>query len=126
MRGGDRNLRQGIDVEQPETYAQRVEVAGRCKADLKISIPILLDGIDGKAQRSFGGMPDSMFVVGKDGRIALSERWTDAGALDRALAKISGKAPGLRSAGEASPEVKRERAEDEAEGERPPSKGGPR
>jgi hypothetical protein len=37
---------------------------------LEVSIPTLIDGIDNKVGSDYAGMPDRLYLVGRDGRIA--------------------------------------------------------
>ena len=63
------NSRFGINVESPKTLDERTEIATVCAAELKISIPIIIDGLDDKVGADYGGWPDRIYVVGTDGRI---------------------------------------------------------
>ena len=57
-------------IKDPTTTFERFQVASTCVADLKISIPCLIDDMDNTAARAYKGWPDRMYVVGKDGKIA--------------------------------------------------------
>ena len=61
---------EGIEVKQPKTEGERREVARTCATKLKISIPIVVDGLDNAVDKAYGGWPVRMYVVGKDGKIA--------------------------------------------------------
>ena len=37
---------------------------------LQIRMPVLIDGIDDEAARKYGGWPDRLYLVGRDGRVA--------------------------------------------------------
>ena len=64
------NTREKILVEQPKTYDQRLDVAKTMCSKLEISIPTLIDGIDNKVGSAYAGMPDRLYLVGRNGRIA--------------------------------------------------------
>lgn len=64
------NKRQGIVFNRATTLDERVSAATTCARDLKIDIPILIDGMDDKVEAAYQGWPDRIYIVGKDGIIA--------------------------------------------------------
>jgi hypothetical protein len=64
------NVREKILVEQPKTYEDRSGVAKVMCTKLEISIPTLIDGIDNKVGNAYAGMPDRLYLVGREGRVA--------------------------------------------------------
>ena len=64
------NRRAGIDLRDPQSLEQRAEVATSCAVRLQTSIPMLIDGLDNEVARQYGGWPDRLYLIGKDGRIA--------------------------------------------------------
>jgi hypothetical protein len=64
------NVREGILIQQPKTYEQRVDVVHTMCTKLNIKLPALVDSIDDKANKAYSAIPDRMYLVGKDGRIA--------------------------------------------------------
>jgi hypothetical protein len=66
-----KNTREGINVEQPKNLDERGKVAKTCVASLKIDFPCLLDDMKGTAQKAYSAWPDRIYVIGKDGKIAL-------------------------------------------------------
>lgn len=65
-----RNEEQGVIVKQPTTFEDRAKVAGACMADLKLSIPCLVDDLQNTAQKAYAGWPDRLYVIDKDGVVA--------------------------------------------------------
>jgi hypothetical protein len=63
------NDRAGVCFAQPRTTPERIAVAGKCCQALKITMPLLIDRIDDRVGHLYSGMPDRLYVVGKDGRI---------------------------------------------------------
>ncbi|GAB4149052.1 MAG: hypothetical protein Fur0037_17390 [Planctomycetota bacterium] len=57
-------------VEDPIDVEERAKVAHQCVDDLDLPIPALIDGLDDSVNRAYGGWPDRLYLVGKDGRIA--------------------------------------------------------
>ena len=64
------NDRAGIAVRQPRDQAERVDVADRCNGVLEMSIPLLVDEMDDRVGHAYSGMPDRLYVVDRDGRVA--------------------------------------------------------
>ena len=50
--------------------AERTEVAHSCAVGMRTSIPVLIDEIDNEVARQYGGWPDRLYLIGRDGRIA--------------------------------------------------------
>jgi len=64
------NVSQGIEVSQPRTLDERAAVAKSCALDLHIDLPVVLDDMADSTNLAYGGWPDRIYVVGKDGKIA--------------------------------------------------------
>ncbi len=64
------NRRSGIGLEDPQSIEERTEVATSCALRMRTSIPVLIDEINNEVARQYGGWPDRLYLVGKDGRIA--------------------------------------------------------
>ena len=68
------NESENIIFEQPATPDGRAEIAEACQVGLKISVPILIDGLDDAVEEAYGGWPDRLYVVKKDGTIGYKGR----------------------------------------------------
>jgi hypothetical protein len=64
------NRDQGIGVADPSSDPERSDVAQMCAVRLQIRMPVLIDGIDNETARRYGGWPDRLYLIGKDGRVA--------------------------------------------------------
>src|SRR6202795_5207171 len=64
------NRREQIAVEDPSSDEERAGVAQSCALRLEIRMPVLIDGIDNEVARHYGGWPDRLYLIGKDGRVA--------------------------------------------------------
>ncbi|MFO0819604.1 MAG: deiodinase family protein [Pirellulales bacterium] len=60
----------GISEQQPSTYAERIEVAGRCHARLNPTIPLLVDAIDDRVGHAYSAMPTRLYIIDRAGRVA--------------------------------------------------------
>jgi hypothetical protein len=64
------NRQEGIAVRDPSSLGERAEVAQTCALRMSIRMPVLLDGMDNSVARTYGGWPDRLYLIGKDGRVA--------------------------------------------------------
>ena len=67
---GSRRPARHVRIEQPKTFDQRSAVATQCSGDLKLDIPVLVDGMDDPAARSYAAFPDRLYILGSDSRVA--------------------------------------------------------
>lgn len=65
------NVKEDVLVATTRTNEDRCEVAGSCVTDLGIEIPALVDGTDNRVDDAYAGWPDRLYVIDRDGRIAL-------------------------------------------------------
>ena len=45
-------------------------MAQTCVVRMRIGMPVLIDGIDNAVASAYGGWPDRLYLIGRDGRIA--------------------------------------------------------
>lgn len=64
------NGKAGILIKQPVTLDDRCSVAGQCSATLNIQGPLVVDEIDNRVGRAWGGWPDRLYIINRDGRVA--------------------------------------------------------
>ena len=64
------NDRAGIAFKQPLDSGERVEVAKKCCSTLEISMPLLVDDIEDHVGHAYSGMPDRLYLIDREGRIA--------------------------------------------------------
>jgi len=64
------NVKDKVIFKQPKTFKERVKVAYACHSQLKMTIPCLVDEIDNKVDKAYGGAPDRLCVVDIDGKVA--------------------------------------------------------
>jgi len=57
-------------VKRPVTHLQRFQVANSAVADLGISMPSMIDDMHDSTMLAYNALPDRLYLVGKDGRIA--------------------------------------------------------
>ncbi len=60
----------GVAFAQPRNYTERVAMANKCGANLKMSMPLLVDEIDDRAGHAYSGMPARLYVIDRGGKVA--------------------------------------------------------
>lgn len=65
------NVRQGINIKNHTSYKDREEVAKTACSLLKIDFPAIVDGMDDKVNMAYSAWPDRVYVIDKDGKVAV-------------------------------------------------------
>jgi hypothetical protein len=71
----ERNKDDNILIEQPRTDAERRDLAKQTVNTLKITLPVLVDGIDDAVSKAYGLSPNGAVVIGRDGKIFARQKW---------------------------------------------------
>ena len=58
----------------PETDLERLRIANSFAKEVELSIPCVVDGMDDAAMKAYAAHPARLYLVGRDGRIALAGR----------------------------------------------------
>jgi thiol-disulfide isomerase/thioredoxin len=66
------NARARILIKQPATLEERCTVAKRFTGALQVQTPLVVDGIDNKVAETYAAVPDRLYVVDREGRIAFA------------------------------------------------------
>lgn len=64
------NQRVGIDLKQPTENDSRRAIAETCQKHLDLSIPFLVDTVDDRVGSAYSGMPNRLYLIDNQGRIA--------------------------------------------------------
>lgn len=64
------NQRVGIEIEQPKDFDGRQKVAATCQKHLDLEIPFLVDNTDDKVGGTYSGMPNRLYLIDSEGKIA--------------------------------------------------------
>lgn len=67
----DDNLEDDVLVASTKTTDERYTAAGLCVKNLGIELPAIIDGPDNRVERVYTGWPDRLYVIDRNGRIAL-------------------------------------------------------
>jgi len=61
-------------IKKHKSFADRCVVADMLVKEKKLTIPCLIDGMDNLAATSYAAWPDRIFVVQRDGRVAVAAK----------------------------------------------------
>lgn len=61
-----------LKIKEHTSLDERCDVAKRLLEDKKLTIPCLIDNMDNRTARDYQSWPDRLFVVKKDGTIAVA------------------------------------------------------
>src|SRR5262249_13018871 len=64
------NDRARIAVQQPHEAGERDGVARKCCSSSALPMPVVVDGMDDRVGHLYSGMPDRIYVLDADGRVA--------------------------------------------------------
>ena len=64
------NREEDIIVNDPTSNHERLEVAAACALRLKIRMPVVVDDIDDRIASAYGALPDRLYLIDQDGRVA--------------------------------------------------------
>jgi len=64
------NERDAVLFHQHRSMEERVEVARECMAKTALDMPAVVDEMDDAVARSYAAMPERLYLVGRDGRVA--------------------------------------------------------
>jgi hypothetical protein len=63
------NRDDGIALVDPVSLDERAAAADACSVRLETRIPILLDDVGDEVASAYGGWPDRLYLIGRDGRV---------------------------------------------------------
>ena len=63
------NVRDGVLFRSPQSEEERASVAGACVRKLGIKFPALIDNFDNRAETSYTGWPDRLYLIAPGGRV---------------------------------------------------------
>jgi len=66
----DANVADEVVYAEPTTWSQRQGIAQASCQRLALSMPVVVDTMDNTVDEKYGGWPERIFVVDRDGRIA--------------------------------------------------------
>jgi len=73
-------------LQQP-SQVEGQKVASDARAELEITMPLLLDDMQDSTWNAYGRAPNSGYLIGMDGRIKLRQGWLKPKDLEKAILK---------------------------------------
>ncbi len=70
---------------QHTSYEHKQRYARELVEEFGMKVPVLVDDLDETVAKSFGWMPNMVYVIDKEGRIAYKASWTDQPRVDKVL-----------------------------------------
>ncbi|MCI0377486.1 MAG: hypothetical protein L0215_07765 [Gemmataceae bacterium] len=64
------NDKVGIRIRQHRTFEERLAAAQACCGALHLGMPLLVDTIDDRVGHAYSGMPDRLYLVNREGKVA--------------------------------------------------------
>jgi alkylhydroperoxidase family enzyme len=64
------NDKAGITIKQPIDLGERTDVAKKCCSTLEMTMPLLVDDMQDRVGHLYSGMPDRLYLIDRDGRVA--------------------------------------------------------
>lgn len=80
------------------SWEQKVAYARACREQDGIAVPLLVDDLEGTVHRQYGSLPNMVYVVDRDGKIAYKAMWTDHAEIELVLENLV-QADALRAQG---------------------------
>jgi hypothetical protein len=65
----DSNRKDAMVYKQPKSDDERKKMAAILVDRLKYRVPVALDPIDGRAEKTFAAWPERIYIIGRDGRV---------------------------------------------------------
>ncbi len=85
-----RRIEQFREIDEPKTDEERVALARKFRAEVPGSIRVLIDPVDNRTSKAYGGLPNSAYVIGGDGRVAAKLPWASVIQVEQQLARMTG------------------------------------
>jgi hypothetical protein len=79
----ERNRDSDIEIEQHKDLDAREEMALKARAELKLTVPILIDTMDNATAKTYGLGPNGAVVIGRDLKVVARQQWFDPYTLRR-------------------------------------------
>ena len=66
----EQNLTDSLVYDQPATIEERAEIAQTCILRLAVEMPVLVDEMDNEIDRRYAALPERLYVIDREGRVA--------------------------------------------------------
>ena len=83
-----REAHPGERLGRHESLLDKKEAAQRFREEEGIEVPIIVDDLDGRIHRRYGGLPNPTYIIDKSGRVAFRALWTRPNVIEDALDEL--------------------------------------
>ena len=90
----------GVRLEDPDSYAERRDLAEESKRRLEIPLAMLVDDMENTAWRLYGSAPSPAFVIDRDGEVVLRQVWIRPAEIEAVLRRLLAEERGASDASE--------------------------
>jgi hypothetical protein len=63
------------EIEQPDTYEERLKLANKSCQELSIATLVVIDDMENSVREAYGRLPNSAYMIDKGGKIFHKEGW---------------------------------------------------
>lgn len=71
--------------KQHSSYEHKVSYAKELVETFGMKVPVLVDDLEETVAKSFGWMPNMVYVIDKEGKVSYKATWTDQPRIDNVL-----------------------------------------
>jgi hypothetical protein len=71
------------------SFEQKLAYARDCREQDRIESRLLVDDLEGTVHRLYGSLPNMVYIVDRDGRIAYKAMWTDHAEIEAVLENLA-------------------------------------
>ena len=68
------NIHDSVVFGSPRDEAERTNIAGACVRKLGIKFPAIIDGIENRTEVAYTGWPDRIYLIDRDGKVAIKTK----------------------------------------------------
>jgi len=76
------------DIQQPENFEQRCELAARMKDEFEMPMDVLVDTMEDHSRQIFSDLPSPVYVMDSKGVVRAKFAWPDQEQIKSAVASI--------------------------------------
>ncbi|HLH07316.1 MAG TPA: deiodinase-like protein [Terriglobales bacterium] len=83
-----REAHPGEKLREHRSIKQKIRAAELFREEEDVSIPIVVDDLDGKIHKKYGKLPNPTYLIDKSGHVAFRALWTRAKTIEKALEEL--------------------------------------
>jgi peroxiredoxin len=83
-----REAHPGEKLGHHQSFEEKKQAARQFREEEGMGIPIIVDELNGKIHRKYGGLPNPTYLIDKSGRVAFRALWTRPSVIEDALDEL--------------------------------------